>query len=227
MALLHEGVVGITGSVASGGTTTVQPAAGQEWIINSIGLGGFSTADALVSAGEIYLTDGSNPVLLRKGVGGGTTATQRQWSKPMRFGLTNGLYLQLKNVHPSEASRFCYSGAVTGVGAAGVGDIHSAITTGVTSGSVINIQPPAGEAWALLEIGIKAAQWANAGGTDGWYPPLMVSAYNGTNYVPVLYTNVVNVFTPLRMVFDNTTYLQIQNQSGATTDIGYIAQRVF
>lgn len=227
MAKLHEGVVGITASIAAGGTVNVQPPVGQQWLINSIGLGPFSTADALMTSGEVYLTNGSNPVLLRKGVAGGSAATQRQWSKPMRFGLTNSLYLQLKNVNGTEAARFCYSGAVTGIGTTGVGDIHSAISTGVTAGSTINVQPPAGEAWALLEIGITAAQWANAGGADGWYPQLMVSAYNGTNSVPVLYTNVVNVFTPLRMVFDNTTYLQIQNQSGVTTDIGYIAQRVY
>lgn len=227
MAKLHNGVVGITASVASAGTTTVQPPSGEEWMINAIGVGGFTTADALMTAGEIYLTDGSNPVLLRKGIIGGSASTQRQWSKPMRFGLTNTRYLQLKNVHPAEAGRFMYSGAITGVGTAGVGDIQSDIVTGVLNNGTIDIQPPVGESWALLEFGVKAADWANAGGADGWYPPLLVSAYNGSNSVPVLYNNVVNVWTPLRMVFDNTTYLRFTNLTGATTDIGYICQRIY
>lgn len=226
-AKLHDGIAALTASVSAGATTTVQPPAGEQWLINAVGLGPFSTADGLVTVGEIYMTDGSNPVLLRKGVAGATPATQAQWGKPMRFGLTNGIYLLLKNNHGMEASRFCYSGAVTSVGTTGVGDIHSAIATGIVNNGTIDIQPPAGEVWALLEVGMKAAQWGSAGGTIGALPPLDIALYNGSNAVSMFYSGNYNIWAPLRIAFTNTTYLRIMNSSGSTTDIGYIAQRIY
>lgn len=223
---LHEPVIGLTGSLAQNATATVQPASGEEWVITSIGAS-LSTGAPLVTLIEMY--DGTNAVLLRRGDASTGNNLFVQWQKPMRFGLTNGIYLRLTNTAASNAT-LLYSGAVTGIGTAGVGDIKSGITASVAAGSYVTVQPTAGQGWVLLEAGIEIAGW---GATGGWvgvaepYPKITVRLYNGSTEIYAQRGDDFSIFNPFRVVFTNSVYVRIYNEDASARNIGYIAQRVY
>ena len=223
---LHEPIIGLTGSVAASATTVVQPASGVEWVITSLGTS-LSTGAPLVLLIEMY--DGTNAVVLRKGDATTGNPLFVQWSKPMRFGLTNGIYLRLTNLSAS-STYMLYSGAATGVGTAGVGDIKSGITASVAAGSYITVQPAAGEGWVLLETGIADAGWGINGGWTGAaepYPKITVRLYDGSTEIYAQRGDDWSIFNPLRVVFTNSVYVRIYNEDASARNIGYIAQRIF
>lgn len=222
---LHEPKIGLTGSLAQNATATVQPPSGEEWVITSLGTS-LSTGAPLVTLIEMY--DGTNPVMLRKGELAGNPLFV-QWQKPMRFGLTNGIYLRLTNLNASNAT-LLYSGAVTGIGTAGVGDIKSGITASVAAGSYVTVQPGAGEGWVLLEAGIESAGWGTNGGWVGVaepYPKITVRLYDGSTEIYAQRGDDWSIFNPLRVVFTNSVYARIYNEDASARNIGYIAQRVY
>jgi hypothetical protein len=71
-------------SIASAARLTIQPAAGEEWIIDSL----FAQADA-----EIEVFDGTNILVLD------TSPTTGRWWANLALRLTNGKYLRLKNLN--------------------------------------------------------------------------------------------------------------------------------
>lgn len=221
MSKLHEPVIGLTASLAQNASETVQPPGGEEWVITSIG-SSLSGGAPLVTLIEMY--DGTNAVLLRKGDASVGFARFVQWQKPMRFGLTNGIYLRLTNT-AAAASYQLYSGAKTGIGTTGIGDIKSGITATVAAGSYVTVQPASGEGWVLLESGIEYAGWGASGSEP--YPKISVRLYNGSTEIYVQKGSDLSIFNPLRIVFTNGTYLRIYNEDSSARNIGYICQRVY
>lgn len=227
MAKLHEPVIAMTTLVAaSTGTVTIQPSSDQEWILTGLG----ATANNIAYMGEIELYNGTTAILLRKGASSGAMppgdARYAQWLKPMRFGVTNGYYLRVRNIDASSA-RFIYTGTVTGVGSTGIGDIKAGITASVAAGSYITVQPPAGEGWVLLEAGCESAGWTDTDEGGGPFPNIDVRIYDGTNTVVLLSGSNASIWNPLRVVFSNAVYLRIYNADSSARAIGYIAQRIY
>lgn len=99
MAAVGEGFVG-TASLANDATCNIQPASGNEARLHYV---------AHVGAGELYITDGTNTVLL------GSTATGNVWHGGA-YTLTNGFYAYYKNKSGSTQT-VCWSGVYTKVSA--------------------------------------------------------------------------------------------------------------
>lgn len=224
MSVLNQGVLAITASIAAGATVDIQPPSGEEWFMTALGSGDLN---GIFTGADVSLTDGTTTVLLRKGdpTTGVSLARTPTWLKPFRFGLTNTKYLRIKNLGGG-ALRFFYSGRITGVGIAGIGDVKTAISTSVAAGSYVTVQPSSGEYWVLHEVGIADAGWADSGGANRYYPKLSVRIYDGANEIKVSKGDDWSLYNPLRIVLSNTVYARIYNEDSVARDIGYIAQLI-
>jgi hypothetical protein len=91
-------VVGGTYNVANNGTIDIQPAAGVEWLITTVG------SQAAKSMEVYYLVNGTDAVLVDSLTGGS--------SHGLQWRLTNTQILRLKNTSGGSALLF-YAGVVT------------------------------------------------------------------------------------------------------------------
>ena len=92
---IGDAVLGLS-SVDAGNSLTLQPGAGEEWVIHAILMG---------SDYEVYRTDGSNPILISTDVG------DDYWDEK-QFHLTNSIYFTIKNISVGAAG-YGYEGMVT------------------------------------------------------------------------------------------------------------------
>ena len=97
MTSVGDAVVIIPTSVAAAASLTVRPASGEEWIIHNI-----LSADGYPI--EVYITDGTNPILVATNRSGGFLG--------YAFHLTNTVYMTIKNTDAS-ARYISYNGIVS------------------------------------------------------------------------------------------------------------------
>lgn len=91
-----DAVVVASTSVGAGASLTIQPGSGIEWIVHNIYVEPTSTA-------ELYVTDGSNDILVDSNAGG--------WVGYF-FHLTNAQYMKVKNTGSSSVY-MKYDGIIT------------------------------------------------------------------------------------------------------------------
>jgi hypothetical protein len=92
----------VSGAVASMGYYTVQPPAGEEWLITEIGSSKVSGAP-LIPLVRIYISDGANDSIIFAHENG------LQY-RAFKIFITNGNYLKIQNYHGADAAYLCYTG---------------------------------------------------------------------------------------------------------------------
>jgi hypothetical protein len=208
MALFGTPITGIV-NVPAGGSASVQPAVGEEWLVLNV------SSPGSVNMG---LTDGTLVSYTR------LLNTRIGQERPMRMYVTRDDYLHFQN--PGGAAiKVAYSALVTTRTGdiAGVGDAKVDIIS-VVSGGVVAIQPPAGQAWMIHELGSTA--WATGTGNPSLQTPSVNPViYDGVDSVSVI--SLVEMWvSQSRFIIDNTRYLRMTNGGGATHSLCYSGVRV-
>lgn len=201
-------------TVSSGSATTVQPPAGEEWIIRDVAsvlyLNGFPAG---FNSG---LYDGSNFSIVRPD-------HSFIWGRKLVLFVTNSVYLRFADTDAT-ADTIAYSAIVTNISGttAGRADAKVAVSSVAASG-FMTIQPPAGQTWSLTEIG--SDQLLNAG-TGNAAPDTQTTMYDGSNSIIVQNTNTNSYTRPWNAFLTNSVYGRIQNLSASTAILAYSAVRI-
>lgn len=209
---IGDGKVGVV-TVPMNGAVTVQPPAGEEWLLRNIG-SSTSSASGYPTGITIGLYDGTNYSKIRNSTDNGS------WNRKLGLFLTNSTYLRIVDADAS-ADVVAYSAVVTNIAGttAGRADAKTAIAS-VAAGAWLTIQPPAGQTWSLSEFG--SDQWV--AGTAGSIPDVEFALYDGTNTIYI--TQGIGYFRPWVAILTNAVYGRLHNTSAVTALLSYSAVRM-
>ncbi len=198
----------ISAAVGGAAAIDIQPAAGNAYCITDF------FADA-VFVGDVPDVQ----VAIRDGVLADcivvldpTTAVQKTRAKELY--ITNVNYLRLTNT-AAGAQNLGWTGYQVPVGLV-MTDIFTAPNAGF-----VNIRPPAGEIWKVLEIGCEVMNATN-------WPDLTLYLTDGVNVVSMMADGTRNLVWPKKfnLYLSNTLFLRAEPIAGADRDVGLSMIRV-
>jgi len=197
-------------SVSGDSAWLVQPAAGEEWCLNSVSTWGDGTNN-----GNMGIYDGTaTAILLNVGYGIGDGDADYTCLRDAKVFIDNAIYLRIYN-HNSSA-QYCSYHAL---------ELNITVRAGRNSTSANSgwaVQPAAGEEWIITSLRTRGD-----GVTAGY-----ANIYNGTNSgAKILEPTLTNpagegdateeVFRDGKILIDNSSYLLIYNESESIENLGY------
>lgn len=199
-------ITNMTAAVGAGAFYDIIPAEGAEYLIRDIG-----SDVAFVGAVpdvEVSLRDGvlADAIIWIDP----TTTPNRRLHHQLKLYVTHDNYCRLTNTG-AQANISCFGEQVrAGLTRADL------VTIGV--GATVEIQPPAGEVWDVMEIG--ASVWTAA------FPDVNVLVTDGTLVASVILDSTMarGWEKQLHLIIDNTTYLAVTDTSGGGLVFGYSAR---
>jgi hypothetical protein len=196
-------------TVAAGANWDIIPTAGEEWLVKDVGasvwVGG---APANLPDCTVSLFDGANAAAFMMG------ANARGWGKPLDLHIDATNYLRLTNTNAAP-NVLSVSGVVSRARGTAATAVRSDVQA-IAAGANWDVQPAAGEEWLITDFG--SGTWV--GVAPAALPQITVSLFDGVNASIVLIsTDVKGWLDPIAIQIDNTTYLRINDASGAGQNI--------
>lgn len=204
----------VAGVAGAGGTITVRPPVGQDWIITDFGSNWWVGAppNALPQI-TVDLTDGVSFATLMSGanaIGG--------WYREFDIHINNTIYLRITNNNAGLAA-LAYVGKISRDYGAGASQVVSAVAT-LGIGGIMTVRPPVNNEWRITMIGASA--WI--GGAPNQIPDVSVNLTDGV-IASLLARNsdFALWFGTMNILINRTVWLTITDTSGAGGRVGVSA----
>lgn len=200
-------------TLIAGATYSVQPPAGDNWLIHDIGSNQWvGAAPAGLPNVTVELTDGVLTAMVARGI------DFRMWGDEIELYVDNTNYVDLTN-DALVAGVVCFVAECIRSKGAGATLVRTDVLACLALASV-DFQPPAGHEWEITQF--AAANWV--GVSPAALPNITAHLFDGTNASMIMsQANLVNQLNKIKIHVDNTDYLRITDASNLPQSVGISA----
>lgn len=200
-------------TVVAGATYSIQPPAGDNWIVRDIGSNQWvGAAPAGLPNVTVELNDGTFTAMLARGI------DTRMWEQELEIYVDNGNYVDITN-GALVAGVLSFIGELIRSKGAGATIVRSDLQNCLALASV-DFRPPAGEEWEITGIG--AATWV--GVSPLAFPAITAHIFDGTNASMIMsQLSWLQHGHRSRIHVDNHDYLRLTDTSNVAQNVGISA----
>lgn len=193
----------------------VQPPLGQDWEVTDIGSSAWvGVPPNTIPQVDVGLYDGAlGPAHFIR------STDVRGWYRPQHFWIDNNNYLRLTNPGGAGANISFSTKLIRNYGA-GLSIVKSDLQT-LAAGIAHDVQPPAGEDWAIHDIG--STDWLGA--APAGLPNVTVALTDGVLVATVLSPVNTRLWeAEMALYATNTNYVRITNNAGGAATVAFSAE---